>query len=255
MPHIFVSYARSDAWEMRAVRYWLFSEGFRVWADETGLKPGTDDWREALWTALQDSGCVVTICTPSARSSTWVGDELERALNLGRPVFALLVKGDPETSLHARLKWIQHIDARQHFQGGMRELAEAIDDRSDSVNVRRTGTARRKDELRWDRVGSVFWFASEGRKLRLQLLTQSVPLEEIERGLLQLRHHARRLNADRFVVREVDLILQEIEHAGTETLSEGRRAWHSDRLRVAFDTVARRAEDADPDFDPGPRWT
>jgi hypothetical protein len=52
MAHIFISYARSDVWAMRAVRYFLISAGFRTWADETGLQPGTADWRAALWLHL-----------------------------------------------------------------------------------------------------------------------------------------------------------------------------------------------------------
>jgi hypothetical protein len=137
----------------------------------------------------------------------------------------------------------------------MQELMEAIDDEPGVVNVRRSGAARERDDVSWERVGSVFWFASEARKLRLQLLADDVGLDEIIRGLQQLKHHARRLNANRFVVREIDLILQDAENSRGDGMDKERRSWHSDRLRVAFDTIARLAEDADPDFEPGPRWS
>jgi hypothetical protein len=254
MAHVFISYARSDIWAMRAVRYFLISVGFRTWADETGLRPGTADWRSALWAALDESGCVLTICTPSARKSKWVNDELERATELKKKLFALLVEGEPGTALPTPLKWNQYSDARQHFRVGVEELVEAIDGAPDVVNVRRTGAARERDSLRWDRVGSIFWFASEGRKIRLQLLAKDIELDEIIRGLHQLKHHAVRLNANRFAVREIELILRDAERSKEEGFDLSKRTWHSDRLRVAFDTVARLAEDADSDFEPGPRW-
>lgn len=254
MPHVFISYARADLWVMRAVRYFLTSQGLRTWADETGLRPGTTDWRQTLWRAMDESSCLLALCTPAAAKSPWVGRELDRALELNLPIFSVLARGDSIQSIPRQINHLQFSDASQQFESGLAHLLQAIDDDPRVVNVRRASASLGREGIRWDRMGSVFWFASEGRKLRLQLTDPTVSLADISRGLRQLRHHARRLNATRFIVREIDLVLQEAAGPDAAHWTPERRLWHADRLRVAFDTIARLAEDADPDFEPGPRW-
>jgi hypothetical protein len=106
------------------------------------------------------------------------------------------------------------------------------------------------ESIRWDRVGSLFWFPSEMRKLRLFFEPEAPTQERVVDGLLQARHHAERLNCNQFVIREIDRALQDVQQNGFRELNLSLRKHHADRLRVAMDTLAVLAESTDPDWNP-----
>jgi len=76
--HVFLSYSRSDAAMMHRVAEDLRREGFQIWNDEQ-LEPGTDSWKTAIQTALENSATVVVLLSPDAKKSEWIERELDYA--------------------------------------------------------------------------------------------------------------------------------------------------------------------------------
>jgi hypothetical protein len=66
---IFLSYSRKDVETMHRVKRDLEAQGFRVWIDETGLPPGTPNWRRAIQKAIRTVRCLVVILSPDANDS------------------------------------------------------------------------------------------------------------------------------------------------------------------------------------------
>lgn len=56
-----------------------------------------DDLTAEVRTAIQNSGCLIVVCSPAARRSVWVSREIElfRRLHPDRPILAALVLGEP----------------------------------------------------------------------------------------------------------------------------------------------------------------
>jgi len=46
--------------------------------------------------ALDDSECLIVLCSPAAVASKWVNEEIRQFKKLGRPVFPVIVAGEPE---------------------------------------------------------------------------------------------------------------------------------------------------------------
>lgn len=56
---------------------------------------------DAIQQALADSGALIVLCSPTARTSSWVNAEIElfRQLHPGRPVLAAIVAGEPDEAM------------------------------------------------------------------------------------------------------------------------------------------------------------
>lgn len=70
-----------------------------IFMDRSEL-PASRSLSEAVNQALAESGCLIVLCSPSAKASAWVDLEIRRfrELHPDRPVFAALVRGTPQTA-------------------------------------------------------------------------------------------------------------------------------------------------------------
>ena len=92
MAQVFISYSPQDNDYARRLQHALEQRGFDVWLDrriDSGAR-----WSLAIQEELDASAAVIVLMTPSARQSTWVQNEFERARLQGKPIFALLLTGD-----------------------------------------------------------------------------------------------------------------------------------------------------------------
>src|SRR5258708_25334692 len=67
---------------------------FPVFRDREEL-PSSSDLGRQIEAALQDSGCLVVICSPDAARSRWVNEEIQNFKRLGREdrILAIIVAG------------------------------------------------------------------------------------------------------------------------------------------------------------------
>jgi hypothetical protein len=126
MADVFLSYAHDDDAIMRRVRGDLRAEGFDVWTDETGLKPGTPDWENEIMAAIEGAGCLVVLLSPDAKQSEWVGLEISYARATDKTIVPLLVRGDEGDAIPISLIKYQRVDVGKDYPSALKMLAGTV---------------------------------------------------------------------------------------------------------------------------------
>lgn len=111
MSHIFISYSQANIDFVRYLRALLEAEGFGVWVDEARLSASTRWWK-TIEENITKSSAFVVVMSPQAAESDWVEREILVAEKEKRPIFPVLLSGEP----WSRLANIQFEDMR----GGLR---------------------------------------------------------------------------------------------------------------------------------------
>jgi hypothetical protein len=109
----FISYSHADevhaAWLQRALERYrpptalrnsrpeLPARLFPVFRDSAELAT-SNDLQESIQRALDDSDALIVVCSPAARASRWVNEEIRqfRASGRGDRIFCLMVAGSPD---------------------------------------------------------------------------------------------------------------------------------------------------------------
>jgi hypothetical protein len=98
MSHIFISYSKANIPFAHYLRATLEAEGLPVWMDETQLNPSTRWWKE-IEDSITAAAAVIIIMSPEAAASDWVEREILLAEKLKRPLFPVLLTGEPWSRL------------------------------------------------------------------------------------------------------------------------------------------------------------
>jgi len=115
--YFFVSYAHADADQVYAEMSWLKAEGYNLWYDD-GIHVGSL-WRRALATALSNSAGVIFYCTERAGQSENCSQEINFALEEGKPVYVVHLD---DTPLPAELRLT--LNVRQNLKRNAFEEAQ-----------------------------------------------------------------------------------------------------------------------------------
>jgi hypothetical protein len=107
MSHVFISYSKQNVDFARYLRALLEAEGCAVWMDEVRLQPSARWWK-AIEENIHSCAAFVVVMSPEAAESDWVEREILLAEKLKRPLFPVLLAGDP----WSRLANIQYEDCR-----------------------------------------------------------------------------------------------------------------------------------------------
>lgn len=250
--HIFLSYAHKDFWQMRSIYNELRLAGFRVWTDEQ-LKPGASNWQQEINQMLNLAECVICICSPHSFNSKWVNIELQLAERKGLKIYPILVMGSEDEAIPLSLINVQFTDCRQEYVLPLQRLIEELIDCHETVLMADFRSIFEENGIKWVRFGSLFWFASEIRKLRLFFVPELPDKERLKDSLAQLLHHAKRLNVDKFTIRDIEDISENVEKLDVNSLKNERRSFFENKLRLIQDKVAGLAEKTDVSFEDGPR--
>jgi formylglycine-generating enzyme required for sulfatase activity len=89
--HVFISYVHEDQPYTRKLADSLRQRGLEVWMDDR-IESG-DRWWKTIVHAIDASAAFVVVMTPDAEKSEWVEREVMVALDEGKPVFPLLLRG------------------------------------------------------------------------------------------------------------------------------------------------------------------
>ncbi len=125
MSHIFISYSKENIDFVRYLRALLENEGFAVWMDEAQLTPSARWWKD-IEQNIDSCSAFVVVMSPEAYESDWVEREILRAENRKKPLYPVLLAGDP----WSRLANIQFEDLRTglrsrpstHFLNSLRQI-------------------------------------------------------------------------------------------------------------------------------------
>jgi transcription initiation factor IIF auxiliary subunit len=120
MAHIFISYSSKDR-DFALQLADSLEKFFDIWIDREELEGGLA-WEKAIETALADCEVFIVVVTPKSNDSEWVARETIRAEQLKKPRIPILLAGQ----LPLRLLNLQFVDFQGDFEGGMRDLLEAL---------------------------------------------------------------------------------------------------------------------------------
>jgi TIR domain/prokaryotic YEATS domain len=131
MSHIFISYSSKDR-DFALKLAEILEKFFDVWIDRAELEGGLE-WEKAIEEALADCQVFVVIVTPKSNDSEWVARETIRAEQLKKTRIPILLAGQ----LPLRLLNLQFVDFQGEFEGGLRDLLEALQLYLDSDDFQR----------------------------------------------------------------------------------------------------------------------
>lgn len=94
MSHIFISYSRKDIDFARYLRATLENIGFGVWMDEERLSAGMN-WSDELQKAIDNCSAFVVVMSPDSQNSKFVQSEILHAIDRKKPMFPVLLVGEP----------------------------------------------------------------------------------------------------------------------------------------------------------------
>jgi hypothetical protein len=94
MTHIFISYSSSDIIFVRYFKGLLENEGFLVWIDEAEIVSG-DRWWPTIERQIEACAAFLVIMSPDSKSSEWVEREILKAQKEKRPIYPILLNGEP----------------------------------------------------------------------------------------------------------------------------------------------------------------
>jgi hypothetical protein len=120
---VFVSYARADCDYVEQLAEHLRGGGLAVRFDQeiaTGLR-----WDHVLESQIESCGAMVVVMSAAARDSYWVGVELEYAGSRGRPIFPLLLDGEPLFGLGV-IQYESVVGGRMPSPGFVQRLHEVL---------------------------------------------------------------------------------------------------------------------------------
>jgi hypothetical protein len=120
--HVFLSYSRRDADLMRRLRDDLRAARLPVWTDEA-IEPGTPAWFREVEAAIEKAFCLVVVLSPDAKSSEWVGKEIEYGQMLRKTILPVLGRGEVVGSIPFALAGAQFVDLTKDYMAGIRNLA------------------------------------------------------------------------------------------------------------------------------------
>ena len=99
MGYAFISYSHKDGDYVRRLQEKLDQEGFEVWVDER-INYG-DEWTRVVQKHLDECAVFIVVISRNAEESDWVLSELARAKRKKKPIFPLLLEGEPWLTFEA----------------------------------------------------------------------------------------------------------------------------------------------------------
>jgi hypothetical protein len=128
--HFFISYSRRDSEQVERLVADLKAAGIPVWIDRTGLKAGTQDWEDAIRTAIAGARGLLFMASEQARTSDYVHSELELARARRITIIPVWISGEEVTEV-LPMGYFRHqlVDVRgEQYAAGMRALIAELSD-------------------------------------------------------------------------------------------------------------------------------
>ena len=120
MGEIFISYSSANRDFALRIEERL-EQFFNVWIDREGIEGGMQ-WEKAITEALKNCTVFIVIVTPESNQSEWVARETILAEQLKKYRIPLFLDGE----LPLRLLNLHFVDFQGDFEGGFRDLLEAL---------------------------------------------------------------------------------------------------------------------------------
>jgi hypothetical protein len=109
---IFISYSRRDQEFVTRLASDLDAQVAGVWFDQSTIQIG-ENWHEEIMEGIRDCKAFILVLSPDAIESRYVREELNKALELGKPIFPILYRPAPwKDEIASLVKEVQTLDLR-----------------------------------------------------------------------------------------------------------------------------------------------
>lgn len=103
MGHIFISYSHKDQDYVHRLQQTLQAEGFDAWVDDR-IDYG-EEWPLEIEARLDTCDAFIVVVSDNAKKSKWVQNEVRRAERIKKPIFPLLLHGEPWLFIET-IQWV-----------------------------------------------------------------------------------------------------------------------------------------------------
>jgi TIR domain len=124
MPHVFLSYSRTDRNLARRLIADLQRGGLNVWSDHMLTLGG--QWLTDISAAIQGSTALVLLASPGGLASKWVMREVSAAQASGVPVVPMLTGGLRYSDLPPHLAGINGVDLEEDYTEAVGKVTSAL---------------------------------------------------------------------------------------------------------------------------------
>src|SRR5690349_17911648 len=152
-PYFFISYSREDLDPQRRIVAELRGRGINIWVDIENLIPGSPAWEREVERSIRGAEGIIVLLSPNSNNSEWVRREISFAEDNEKRIFPALIRGEEDDSIPLRLSDHQRVDLRRDFNGGLNELANALNHQLGVTAV----IKRRKEEQKQTIIPGVDW--------------------------------------------------------------------------------------------------
>ena len=109
---IFISYSRRDQEFVTRLASDLDSQVAGVWFDQSTIQIG-ENWHDEIMEGIRDCKAFILVLSPDAMESHYVREEVNKAVELGKPIFPILYRPAQWTAeIGALVKEVQTLDLR-----------------------------------------------------------------------------------------------------------------------------------------------
>ncbi len=109
---IFISYSRRDQEFVTRLASDLDAQVAGVWFDQSTIQVG-ENWHDEIMEGIRDCKAFILVLSPDAMESRYVQEEVNKALELGKPIFPILYRpGEWKDEIAALVKEVQTLDLR-----------------------------------------------------------------------------------------------------------------------------------------------
>lgn len=124
MPHVFLSYSRTDRDLARRLILDLQRSGLDVWSDRM-LTLG-NQWLVDISAAIRDSTALILLASPGGLASKWVMREVSAAQSSGVPIVPMLACGARYGDLPVHLIGINGVDLEEDYPEAVSKVVSAL---------------------------------------------------------------------------------------------------------------------------------
>jgi len=109
---IFISYSRHDQEFVTRLASDLDSQVTGVWFDQSTIQIG-ENWHDEIMEGIRDCKAFILVLSPDAMESRYVREEVNKAVELGKPIFPILYRPAQWTDeIGSLVKEVQTLDLR-----------------------------------------------------------------------------------------------------------------------------------------------
>ena len=109
---IFISYSRRDQEFVTRLASDLDAQVAGVWFDQSAIQAG-EKWHDEIMEGIRECKAFILVLSPDAAESKYVREEINKALELGKPIFPIVYRpGRWSGELQELVKEIQTLDLR-----------------------------------------------------------------------------------------------------------------------------------------------